>query len=111
MVVRSLACVEGLPMDAYSPRCPKSFSQRVADPGNRLVVSVPEAMTDPRLRRYRLRRLRIPIGAGQVDLVVPDARAWLREGAWVGATERGAEPPYWVNVWPASVAVARCLVR
>lgn len=75
------------------------------------MVSVPEAMNDPRLRRFRLRRLRIPVGAGQVDLVVPDARAWLREGAWVGATERGAEPPYWVNIWPASVAVARALVR
>ena len=75
------------------------------------MVSVPEAMNDPRLRRYRLRRLRIPVGAGQVDLVVPDAREWLREGSWVGATERGAEPPYWVNIWPASVAVARSLVR
>ncbi len=68
-------------------------------------------MTNPQLRRYRLRRCRLPVGRGQVDIVVPDAKQWLRGGSWVPDTERGAEPPYWVEIWPASLAAARLLVR
>lgn len=80
-------------------------------PGNAQGVSVPEALTNPQLRRYRLRRLRLPVGRGFLDLVVPDGRQWLRQGSWVPDTERGAEPPYWVEIWPASIAAARLLVR
>jgi predicted nicotinamide N-methyase len=72
---------------------------------------VPEALTHPQLRRYRLRRLRLPVGKGFLDLVVPDGRQWLRQGDWVPDTERGAEPPYWVEIWPASIAAARLLAR
>ena len=44
-------------------------------------------------------------------MVVPDARAWLREGRWASAVVRGAEPPYWIRIWPAAVAVARQLAQ
>lgn len=46
-----------------------------------------------------------------MSLVVPDAAAWMRQGEWAAATARGAEPPYWVRIWPASVAMARLLWR
>jgi predicted nicotinamide N-methyase len=72
-------------------------------------VSVALAKAEPKLRRYQLRRLRVPVGARMLDLVVPDARAHRRSGVWVDATLRGAEPPYWCEVWPAAVAAARAL--
>jgi predicted nicotinamide N-methyase len=79
--------------------------------GPHRTTTVPEAKADPVLRRYELRRLRLPVGAEVLSLVLPCAAAMLREGQWAAATERGAEPPYWVQVWPASVAIARLLVR
>ncbi|MCK5941295.1 MAG: methyltransferase domain-containing protein [Planctomycetes bacterium] len=72
---------------------------------------VPEAREDPRLRRFPLRRLRLPVGSGQVSLVVPDERAWMREGSWAPAVVRGKEPPYWIRIWPAALAAARTVHR
>lgn len=72
---------------------------------------VPEAQQDAVLKRYPLRRQRIPIGAGQLSLVLPDDRAWLRKGAWAPAVLRGREPPYWCRIWPAAVCIARQLER
>ncbi|MCU0863270.1 MAG: methyltransferase [Planctomycetes bacterium] len=46
-----------------------------------------------------------------MDLVVPDAEGWIRQGEWADATLRGAEPPYWIQIWPAAVATARLLTR
>ncbi len=63
------------------------------------------------MRRFPLRRLRLPLGSGSLSLVIPDANAWMRAGEWAAATVRGAEPPYWVQIWPASVAMARLLWR
>ncbi len=63
------------------------------------------------LRRYALRRVRLPVGAATLSLVLPDASDWIRRGVWADATEAGAEPPYWVQVWPAAVAAARLLAR
>lgn len=74
-------------------------------------ATVPAARCDPQLRRFPLRRLRIPLGNGCLSMVVPDATAWMREGEWAAATARGAEPPYWVRIWPASIALARLLWR
>ena len=70
---------------------------------------VPEARAHPVLRRYPLRRLKLPVGAGQVSVVVPDERAWMREGTWAFDVVRGKEPPYWVRIWPAALAAARAL--
>ena len=72
---------------------------------------VPEARRDPRLRRFPLRRLRVPIGAGQTSLVVPDEQVWRRRGTWTADVTRGKEPPYWIRIWPAALAVARTLMR
>ena len=74
-------------------------------------VTVPEARSNPRLRRFALRTMRVPLGKRVLALAVPDSRQWLREGSWVSATERGAEPPYWVEMWPASLAAAQLLAR
>jgi SAM-dependent methyltransferase len=73
--------------------------------------TVPEARNDPVLRRFALRRLRLPLGPSTLSMVIPDASDWIRRGEWAPATMAGAEPPYWVQVWPASVAAARVLVR
>lgn len=72
---------------------------------------VPEARQDPRLRRFPLRRLKLPVGAGQMSLVVPDEEVWRRQGAWVSDVTRGKEPPYWLRIWPAALAAARTLLR
>jgi len=74
-------------------------------------VTVPEARSNPHLRRFALRTVRVPLGKRVLALAVPDSRRWLREGTWVPDTERGAEPPYWVEIWPASLAVAQLLAR
>lgn len=72
---------------------------------------MPQARVDPVLRRYGLRRLRLPLGSGSLVVVVPDPGDWIRRGEWAAAAARSDEPPYWVQVWPASVAVARLLAR
>lgn len=72
---------------------------------------VPEARRDPRLRRFPLRRLKLPVGAGQTSLVVPDEQLWRRQGTWAADVTRGKEPPYWIRIWPAALAVARTLLR
>ena len=72
---------------------------------------VPEAQKDPVLKRYPLRRLRLPVGSGQLSVVVPDDRAWMRKGTWAAEVLRGKEPPYWCRIWPAAVSIARQLVR
>lgn len=68
-------------------------------------------MRDARLRRYPLRRHRLSVAGGTLSIVAPDSGAWLHDGGWSERAERGGEPPYWADVWPASVAVARWLAR
>lgn len=68
---------------------------------------MPEAKADPALRRFELRRLRVPLGGGFLNLVVPEARRILRSAAVAEATRFGQEPPYWARIWPASIALAR----
>lgn len=72
---------------------------------------VPDAEGHQQLRRYPLRRLRVPAGGRTLSLVVPDATEWIRRGSWVAGRSLGKEPPYWVQVWPASVGAARMLAR
>jgi predicted nicotinamide N-methyase len=72
---------------------------------------VSDAAKVPELRRYALRRLRVPIGGSIVSIVVPDASAWRREGEWVAGVARGGEPPYWSRIWLAAVAAAGALAR
>jgi predicted nicotinamide N-methyase len=78
-------------------------------------MTVPAAQQDPVLRRYPLRRLKLPMARGTLSVVVPDLDAWLatREGGQAASTAaaRGAEPQYWATVWPAAVALASWLSR
>ena len=78
-------------------------------------MSVPLAKQDPQLRRYPLRRLRVPMARGNLSLVVVDEGAWLRSEVGtrraLAANQLGVEPPYWASVWPASIALARWLCR
>lgn len=74
-------------------------------------ATVPEAKLDPVLRRFPLHRLKLPLGDRSLSLVVPDVGAWMRAGEWAANTVPNGEPPYWVQIWPASVAMARLLWR
>lgn len=74
-------------------------------------MTVPAARSDPYLRRYPLRRLRLPVAGGTLSLVVPGAGAWLHTDGWSRRTAAGSEPLYWADVWPAAVAIARWLCR
>jgi predicted nicotinamide N-methyase len=74
-------------------------------------ATVPAALACPELRRFELRRWRVAVGREMLSVVVPDARDYLRAGGWVDDAQRQQEPPYWVQVWPASLAMARWLHR
>ncbi len=74
-------------------------------------MTVPEARKQERLRRYPLRRHRLPVAGGTLSIVAPDSGEWLHRGGWSTRAQLGAEPPYWADVWPASVAAARWLAR
>ena len=74
-------------------------------------ATVPEARSDATLRKFALRRLRLPVGAGVLSLVVPDAGDWIRRGTWTAGRLRGGEPPYWVQIWPASLRLAQLVAR
>ena len=70
-------------------------------------MTVPEARKDRRLARFPLRRLRLPMGDGVCSLVLPRGQSALADPTAL----RGGEPPYWADVWPASVAIARWVSR
>lgn len=72
-------------------------------------MTVPEAHKDPRLARYPLRRLRLPMADGTVSIVLPRGASWMQRDLSAGI--QGDEPPYWADVWPAAVAIARWLSR
>jgi predicted nicotinamide N-methyase len=74
-------------------------------------MTVPEARLDPVLRRYPLRRHRLSVAGGALSIVAPDAGDWLHSGGWSARAQLGQEPPYWADVWPSSVAIARWLCR
>lgn len=70
-------------------------------------MTVPEARKDRRLARFPLRRLRLPMGNGVCSMVLPRGQSALA----ADSVQRGGEPPYWADVWPASVAIARWVCR
>jgi 2-polyprenyl-3-methyl-5-hydroxy-6-metoxy-1,4-benzoquinol methylase len=74
-------------------------------------MTVPEALRDPKLRRYRLRRHRLHCAGGELSVVAPARGDDLLEGD--GAVEflRRGQIPYWADVWPASVGMARQLMK
>lgn len=74
-------------------------------------ATVPAALACPELRRFELRRWRVAVGKQMLSVVVPDARGYLRAGGWIDDAQQQQEPPYWVQVWPASLAMARWMDR
>lgn len=74
-------------------------------------MTVPEALQDRRLRRFPLRRVRLPMARGTLSMVVPrasDPSFWPQT---LQHFEREGRLPYWAEIWPAAVAVARVLSR
>ena len=63
-------------------------------------MSAPRALAEPELSRRRLRSIRLPAAGGTYKIVAPDVRA----------DDHGTRP-YWAQVWPASIALFRSLVR
>lgn len=74
-------------------------------------MSVPEARRHPALSRYPLRRHRLSVAGGTLSIIAPDGQAWLHRGGWSARLAGADEPPYWADIWPASVALARWLCR
>lgn len=74
-------------------------------------ATVPAARCHPVLRQHELRRVRLPVGAGVLPVVVPDSGEWLRCGIGGSLAGRSAvwEPPYWLQIWPAAIAIAQTL--
>ncbi len=97
--------------DGEALNVPAPFPPRVDRAAQPQPIGVPAARAEPTLRRYDLRRVRVPIGTGSLSLVVPDAGDWRRRGEWTDAAVRGGEPPYWTRIWPAAVAAARVVWR
>ena len=75
-------------------------------------MSVPLAQRDAALRRFPLRRRDIHVSGGSLRFVAPQSsRALLGEGDCAARCARGVEAPFWADVWPASVCIARQLMR
>jgi predicted nicotinamide N-methyase len=74
-------------------------------------MTVPEAMREPALRRFLLRRLRLPVAGGRLSIVAPRSMRDLLDAEGIARFERSGQLPYWADVWPASVGVARHLLR
>lgn len=69
-------------------------------------MSVPDAMRIPTLRRFPLRRRDVEASHERLRLVVPKSSQDLLTAGW-----SPGDLPHWADVWPASVAFARHLLR
>lgn len=74
-------------------------------------MTVPEAQRDPKLRRYRLRRHRLHCAGGELSVVAPARGDDLLEGDAAEECLRRGQMPYWADVWPASVGMARQIMK
>ncbi len=68
-------------------------------------------MQNPRLRRFRLRRHRLHCAGGDLSVVAPARGDDLLEGDAALECMRRGQMPYWAEIWPASVGLARQLMR
>lgn len=72
-------------------------------------MTVPEARRDPALARFELRRRKLPFAGRTISMAVPASFGEaMRERA---RNDDPDEQPYWAELWPASVALARELMR
>ena len=74
-------------------------------------MTVPEALRDPKLRRYRLKRHKLHCAGGALSVVAPARGDDLLEGDAADDCLRRGQLPYWADIWPASVGMARHLMR
>ena len=74
-------------------------------------MTVPEAQRDPRLRRYQLRRHRLHCAGGELSVVAPARGDDLLAGDGALECLKRRQMPYWADIWPASVGLARRLMR
>ncbi len=74
-------------------------------------MSTVEARRHPELRRYRLRRHRLSVAGGTLSIVAPVVHERQIDAAAMRRVRCAGEPPYWGDVWHASVGLARYLCR
>lgn len=74
-------------------------------------MTVPRARTDPKLARFPLRRLRLPTALGTLSIVLPRGAEWAQRHEHRGSAGGIDEPPYWADLWPASIAIGLWLAR
>ena len=74
-------------------------------------MTVTQAREDARLRRFVLRRHRLPVAGGVLSIVAPSSSSSPLQQQSLQRARSGGEPPYWAQIWPASVGLARWLCR
>lgn len=74
-------------------------------------MSTIEARRHPSLRRYELRRHRLSVAGGTLSIVAPSRPEMRIDAKALQRIRRAGEPPYWGDVWHASVGLARYLCR
>lgn len=75
-------------------------------------VTVPKAQQDPTLSRFDLRRFKISVKGGRLSVIAPSSMeplvAQMQE---LDDRARNERMPFWAEIWPSSVGLARMLVR
>ncbi|GAB4138960.1 MAG: hypothetical protein Fur0037_04940 [Planctomycetota bacterium] len=74
-------------------------------------MTVAKARRCAALRGYLLRRHRLPVAGGLLSIIAPDLRSRPLIQQATRRAAIGEEPPYWAQIWPASVGLARWLCR
>ncbi len=73
-------------------------------------MTVPLAQRDPVLRRFPLRRFRLDTAGGKISVIGPPGSDAIALRGSYGLATNGTMP-YWADIWPASVAMARNILR
>src|SRR5688572_27193815 len=74
-------------------------------------MALEAARGDPFLRKFELRRHKIPTAAGTLSIVCLKSIDALLDQVGVEEFEREGHLPYWGDVWPVSVHIARTCSR
>ncbi|MCB9880653.1 MAG: methyltransferase [Planctomycetes bacterium] len=75
-------------------------------------MSVPKAQQDPILRGFDLRRSKISLKGGRLSIVAPTSMEPLvAKMTELDDRRRNERMPFWAEIWPSSVGLARWLAR